>query len=297
MIGRNKIGILPDAVLIQWANGKIEACTPPDSHKFRSHVGWYAEIGQHDEFDRFARDHANRPRISIRHARPGGGVQVVQHWDLGREIRFFPLTKGPVALSVAESVAPSRIHGTADAGIGIRWGHTDTGRSTMALRGYLQVRRASNDSNEAGWMTFLRPVQIVVRSRMSDALLRALIDHIRVCEHADAIIERSKHPDAVSCFEIALPLGPGQETAWGKTAVSYVVPIASLHPADIDKEYLRKIWRPDAVVERALHDWPAVREWAFSFVFGEPRPPLLDGDQVNAPSAATHNGVKQRTAQ
>ncbi|MCS6840004.1 MAG: hypothetical protein NZ701_04415, partial [Roseiflexus sp.] len=65
-IGRNKIRQFTDAMTIQWANGKNEARLTPGSGRFVSHVGWYAEVGRDDEFDRFVY-HAGIPQMEIRH--------------------------------------------------------------------------------------------------------------------------------------------------------------------------------------------------------------------------------------
>jgi len=40
------------------------------------------------------------------------------------------------------------------------------------------------------------------------------------------------------------------------------VPFQSMHPATIDAEYLRGVWRPDAVHAAALRDWASIQLWA-----------------------------------
>ncbi|MDW8147686.1 MAG: hypothetical protein RMJ48_15520 [Roseiflexaceae bacterium] len=268
-IGRNKIRHLVDAITIQWANGKSEARLTPGSGRFVSHVGWYAEVGRDDEFDRFVYQ-AGVPQMEIRHSRQGAAAQIVRHWNLGEQLRFFPVTSGPVATTVAASLSPRNIAATIEAGIGLRWGRGEGERSKMAIRGYMQIRRRS--CSDAGthdeWLLYPRLVQISVRSRMTDELLAALVDHVRVCEIADTLVDRSKHPDVIHCYELALPLGPGQEEQWGKGETTTVMPIASLHPETIDLSYLRSLWRPDQVVEMALRDWPDVQAWAREFSIG-----------------------------
>ncbi len=84
---------------------------------------------------------------------------------------------------------------------------------------------------------------------MTDELLAALVDHVRVCQIADTlVVDRAKHPYVIHCYELALPLGPGQEEFWGKCETTTVMPITSLHPETIDLPYLRTLWRPDLVV-------------------------------------------------
>ena len=41
-----------------------------------------------------------------------------------------------------------------------------------------------------------------------------------------------------------------------------MVPFKSLHPAEIDAEYLRGLWRPDAVHSAAYRDWESIQLWA-----------------------------------
>ena len=55
---------------------------------------------------------------------------------------------------------------------------------------------------------------------------------------------------------------PGSEEEWGKGDTTTVVPFKSTHPATVDAEYLRTVWRPDAVHASALRDWPNIQLWA-----------------------------------
>lgn len=263
-IGRNKIRQLADAMTIQWANGKNEARITPGSGRFVSHVGWYAEVGRDDEFDTFV-ERAGIPQMEIRHPRPGAPAQIVRHWNLGERLRFFPVTSGPVAPTVAASLSQRNIAATIEAGIGLRWGRGEGERSKMAIRGYLQLTIGEANSD---WVVYPRAVQISVRSRMTDELLTALIDHVRVCEIADTLVDRVKHPDVIQCYELALPLGPGKEEQWGKGETTTVLPLASQHPERVDLPYLRSLWRPDQVVDLALHDWPDIQAWAQEFSVG-----------------------------
>jgi hypothetical protein len=278
-IGRNRVRMVQDAMTVQWANGKNEGRLTPGQGRFVSHVGFYAEVGKDHEFDA-AMEAAGISQMEIRHPRQGGPAQVVKHWNLGEQIRLFPITSGPVAPTVAGSLSQRNIAATVEAGIGIRWGRAEGERSKLGIRGYLQV----------GGTLYPRPVQISVRSRMTDELLEALIDHVRVCEQADNLVDRAKHPDVVQLYEMALPLGAGKEEQWGKGETTTVFPLASLHPRDVDQAYLRSLWRPEAVVEMALRDWPDVQAWAQEFSFATPAQPVEEASYHEDPAHTGANG-------
>ncbi|HWQ14691.1 MAG TPA: hypothetical protein VNL77_17975 [Roseiflexaceae bacterium] len=267
-IGRNRVRMVQDAMTIQWANGKNEGRLTPGAGRFVSHVGFYAEVGKDHEFDA-AMEAAGISQMEIRHPRQGGPAQIVRHWNLGEQVRIFPITSGPVAPTVASSLSQRNIAATVEAGIGIRWGRGEGERSKLAIRGYLQIGGAGESKTQTP-VLYPRPVQISVRSRMTDELLAALIDHVRVCEVADGLIDRAKHPDVVQLYELALPLGAGKEEQWGKGETTTVFPLASLHPQSVDLPYLRGLWRPEPVVEMALRDWPDVQAWAQEFSFATP---------------------------
>lgn len=248
MIGRNKIQAVAEAVTLQYANGKSVARQVGGNGRFAAYVGFHIEVGKDNGLDE-ALSAAKLATIEIKHQRQGG-MEVVRHWGLGEEIRLFPVTSGPIAPTVAGSLGRNAA-ATAEAGIGMRWGQGE--RSKMAIRGYLEVLARAG---------YPRLVQLSVRSRMTDVLLSALIDHGRVCEAADSLIDRSRHAEVVTYHEIALPLGPGNEEEWGKGDTTTVVPFKSLHPAVIDADYLRGVWRPDSVQTAALRDWANIQYWA-----------------------------------
>ncbi len=249
MIGRNRIQSTQDVVILQYANGKSLARASLGAGRFAPYVGFHVEAGRDAELDEAMRA-ARVGQIEIKHQRQGG-AEVVRHWGLGEHIRFYPVTSGPVASTVAGSLSGRNRQRTAEAGIGVRWGQGE--RSRLAIRGYLDALARAG---------YLRLVQLSVRSRMTDVLLAALIDHGRVCEAADSLVDRSRHPEEVTYHEIALPLGPGEEEEWGKGETASVVPFRSMHPATIDAEYLRGVWRPDNVHTAALRDWESIQLWA-----------------------------------
>jgi hypothetical protein len=252
MIGRNKVRVVQESATLQYANGKSMARMTPGSGRFTPLVGFHVEAGKDSDLD-MAMQAAKVAQIEIKHQRPGG-AEIIRHWHIGERIAFYPVTSGPIAATVAASLSERNVQATAEAGLGMRWGSGE--RSKMAARGYLDVLvRAGH----------LRLFQLSVRSRMTDVLLNALLDHGRVCEAADHLVDRSKHPDVVNFHEIALPLGPGNEEEWGKGDTATVVPFMSLHPATIDNEYLRGVWRPDTVHAAALRDWESIQAWATEY--------------------------------
>jgi hypothetical protein len=249
MIGRNRIQAVQDAATLQYANGKSMARASVGTGRFTPYVGFHVEVGKDVELDEAMRA-AKVPQIEIKHQRQGG-AEIVRHWGLGESIRFYPVTSGPVAPTVAGSLSGRNGRLSAEAGLGVRWGQGE--RSKLAVRGYLdQLVRVG----------YVRLLQLSVRSRMTDVLLSALLDHGRICEAADDLVDRGKHPEVVTYHEVALPLGPGEEQEWGKGDTATVVPFKSLHPAEIDAEYLRGLWRPDAVHSAAYRDWESIQLWA-----------------------------------
>jgi hypothetical protein len=249
MIGRNKVRSVKEAITLQYANGKSSARLTPGSGRFTPFVGFHVEVGRDSELDA-AMQAAKINQLEIKHQRPGG-AEIVRHWNLGESIKFYPITSGPVAPTVAASLAERNTRATAEAGIGMRWGAGE--RSRMALRGYVDALARTG---------YIRLFQFSVRSRMTDVLLTALLDHGRVCEAADNLIDRSKHPEVVTYHEVALPLGPGNEEEWGKGDTATVVPFLSLHPQEIDAEYFRTVWRPEAVHAAAIREWESIQFWA-----------------------------------
>jgi hypothetical protein len=249
MIGRNKMQAVQEAATLQYANGKSVARQTIGSGRFTPLVGFHIEVGKDADLDEAMRA-AKVAQIEIKHQRQGG-AEIVRHWFIGESVRIYPITSGPIAPTVAGSLSGRSARHTSEAGIGMRWGANE--RSKMAIRGYLDVLVRTG---------YLRLVQLSVRSRMTDILLGALIDHGRVCEAADSLVDRTRHPEVVTYHEIALPLGPADEQEWGKGDTATVVPFKSLHPADVDAEYLRGVWRPDSVHVAAYRDWESIQLWA-----------------------------------
>ena len=260
-IGRNTVRPVLDAPTLQYANGRTVYRATLGTGRFVPLVGFHIECGKDEALDAACRD-AKIPVIEIKHQRQGG-AEIVRHWSFGEIVRLHVITSGPVAPTVAQSLAGDNARLSAEAGIGIKWGQGE--RSKLAVRGYLDALAR---------VGYTGLVQFSTRSRMTDVLLAALIDHGRVCEAADDLIDRAKHPDLVCFHEVALPLGPGQEQEWGKGDTATVIPFESMHPAEIDAEYLRVLWRPDGLHAAALRAWEGIVAWAQGYATEAEEPPF-----------------------
>lgn len=273
MIGRNRVRAVQDALTLQYANGKSLARKPVGTGRFVPYIGFHIEAGRDAEIDEALRQ-ANVAQCEIKHQRPGG-AEVVRHWDFGEQVKFFPVTSGPIAPTVAGSLAGNNARETAEAGLGLRWGTGE--RSKFAMRGFLLPLVQVGT---------LRLVQLSVRSRMTDELLKALLDHGRVCEAADNLIDRTRHPELVTFHEVALPLGSGEEQEWGKGDTATVVPLISRHPRTLDAEYLRSVWRPDAVHAAALREWEGIQVWARDYAAHADEPGAARGHEESSAPAS-----------
>jgi hypothetical protein len=256
--------------IVVYDNGKTLARATLGTGRFIAHVGFRTEVGQHEHLDA-ALAELGVKQIEVKHQREGGS-EIKRHWNLGEQLRFYPLTEGPVAPTITASCHPRAYQSTLAAGLGLRWG--DNEKSKLAVRGYLEILGAAG---------IVEPVQLATRSRMTDRLLAALVDHGRVCEAADAL-----RPDGLSEMvgfaDLALVLGPGEEEEFGKGDTATVSPLRSVHPAEVDATYIKSIWRPNAVAEAAPRHWPEVQAWALAF--GEDPPPSPSHNRPEHESAA-----------
>lgn len=248
---------VPDAVSLQWSNGKSIARPAGSSGRFAPHVGFHVEVGKDAALDATL-DELAWPKIEIKHQRPGG-AEIVQHWDLSPEIELLPLTAGPVASTVGACLANGNARETAEAGIGLHWGRGE--KSKMAVRGFVRSL----------WeIGYRRPVQLGVKSRMTERLLAALLDHTRVATAADTLAREATPGRVVSPAELWLPLGPGEKAEFGRGNTATVIPLASRHPQNLMIDYLRSLWRPGDLWKAALDAWPLVQAWAKEYqVSGE----------------------------
>jgi len=272
MIPRNAPQTVADVPILQWASGRTEARPASGSRfaGFAGFVGFHSEAGKDEALDT-ACQQGGVARIEIRHPRPSGH-QIVTHWAFGEQIRFHPITAGPPATTISGCLRLTEA--TAAAGLGLAWPTGD--KSRLAVRGLILV----SDT----------PVllQLSVKSTMTDYLLSALIDHIRVCETADGLIKREQHPEIVALHELALPFKAGDERSVGKGETTLITPLVSAHPAEPDKAHITNCWRSKATHEAALHAWEGVQAWAAGYGSGE-----TNGDSHLDESAPLAKGVRR----
>ena len=278
MIGRNQPRPnVPDAVILQWANGMTVARDAGSNARFTSFIGFYLEFGKDPALDDLLTA-ARTPQVEIKHRRREGH-EIVRHWSLGETLDLLPITSGPVASTVAASLANGAAAETAAAGIGVRWGRGEGERSKLAIRGFVQSLWATG---------YRRSVQLSTRSRMTDHLLAALLDHSRAAVAADAAVDRTRHPDPVSPAELWLPLGSGAETEFGSHTTATVTPLVSRHPEDLTIEYIRSCWRPADVWESTTAAWAGVQAWAREF--------QITGDDGLSPNASADDAAPDQPA-
>jgi hypothetical protein len=258
-----------DVPIIQYASGRIEARTP-GTPRFTNHVGFHSEYGVDTAFDE-AMAEAGFARIEIRHPRDGREPEIRTHWDLGEKLGVWPLCAGPAADTATKSSMPPYAERTANAGLGLRWEHN---KSKLALRGYLfQLVRKD----------YVFPVQLTVRSRMTDRLLDALHNHLAVCEHADHLVNKEAalardldedtlaqlqqqgHTRAFAFYDLLLPLKVGAEESFGRTICTNVSPLISAHPDELAAAYIQRLWRPASVLEAVSRDWETTVAWAHEY--------------------------------
>jgi len=250
MIPRNTPQQVQDVPILQYASGHTEA-RPQGLGRFSGHTGFHVERGKDAAFDA-ACEQAGIAEIDIRHPRAGAQPEIKRHWSFGESIRFHPITAGPPYRTIAHCL---RTPQTAQAGLGLAWPQGE--KSRLAVRGFIVVGGE------------LRLVQLSVRSTMTDYLLAALLDHVRVCAVADDLIDRAKHPEVVTLHELALPLVAGAETSVGRGETSTVAPLKSGHPEAIDREYVKSCWRSNALHQAALEAWEGILTWAAGYATGE----------------------------
>lgn len=245
--------------LIQYASGHTDYREREGTQRFLKLTGFHSEIGRDGRFDRACHS-AGLQRIEIRHTAGREKSEIKPHWYFGNEISLFPIAGGPVAPTVSASLRNGNRRRSADAGIGVGW--DDSGRSKLAVRGFL-----------GALLPYVEPVQLAVSSRMTDYLMAALVRHLEVAEIADGLVNREKHPEPVGFFELALPLGAASsEAAFGRHATSNVTPLVCLHPAEIDCWYIRTIWRSAIVFAAAVERWGEVQAWAAEYGQGQVPP-------------------------
>jgi hypothetical protein len=190
-----------------------------------------------------------------------------------------PATSTSALLRMKEKAAHS--------GVGIRWPQGE--RALVGVIGYIKPLA------EKGYM---QPFKIGARSLMVNYVLKSLADHTRICQFADSIVDRSKHPDPVELYEIVWKLGPGEQTAFGKESTSLVVPIVSMHPAQPDADYIKTHYLTNEEIKRkAEADFPAIQQWANGFNNGSETTPELEGNGNGTHTSNGNGSGAQKPAQ
>lgn len=250
MIPRSTLTCTTDVPIIQYASGHTKSRTRSGTQTWLPLVGFHSEIGKDDDLDQ-ACHAASLGRIDIRH----GSGEVVPHWFFGETLALYVVSAGPIAASVGASLRNGNRARTASAGIGLRW--EDGGKSRLAVRGYLS----------SGYDGL---VQLSVSSRMTDYLIAALVRHLVVCEIADSLVDRSKHPGVVGFHEILLPLrAAADEVAFGKADTAMVTPLECAHPQEITRDYIKTVWRPASVHVACVEAWESTQAWAAEYAHTE----------------------------
>jgi hypothetical protein len=256
---RNIVHQVAEAPVIQYSSGHSKARTLGTTNPFLAFIGFYSEQGKDGAFDE-ACAAAGLAQIEIRHQRQGGS-EVKRHWSFGETLAIYPLTSGPVAATVAASLANGNRRRTAEAGLGARWGEGE--RSKFALRGVLRLA--------AGYTGI---VQLATRSKMTDRLLGALVAHTQVAEQADGLVNRERHPEPVGPWELLLTLGVGAEESWGKGDTASVAPLQAIIPDEITVGYIRTIYLASEAVRQALGAaWHETVIWAEAYAAGQTEEP------------------------
>jgi hypothetical protein len=243
--------IQSDYPAIGWGNGLMKA-RKNEKARFGEYVGFFVTAGEDHALDK-AMEEAGYSIIEAQHPRQGAEPIIKKHWNLGETLGFLPVTMGTPATTTSALLRMK--DKAAQAGVGIRWPQGE--RALVGIIGYIKPLA------ERGYM---QPFKLGARSLMVDYALKALADHTRVCQFADSIVDRQKHPDPVELYEITWWLGPGEQTAFGKESTSLVVPIVSMHPAQPDASYIKANYLTNEDIKRkAEADFPAIQQWANGF--------------------------------
>jgi len=245
--------------LVQFANGRNE------TDRGDPFTGFYMECGQYAALDDCFTD-VRQPTVRIRHMRGvGEKPEIKQHWDFGKEISFYPITRGPCAMSIYGLLDKERgrdgktnYQRTLESGLAAYWGESKSG---FAFAGYFSPTVE---------LKKFHLVQFSVKSLATDELIQALVRHMNVVGKADSIIDRKRHPEGVRSCELAFPLAVGEDrisrTSKRTSGSTSVFPIVCQHPKidEVDKDYIVSKWALKGIVDAAKKDWDTVLSWSSS---------------------------------
>lgn len=225
--------------LLQWANGKTEARSP--GGRLGPLVGWHIEQGD-PGIDAHCAG-LETPTIEIKHRRQGG-FELKTHWYLGEQVRIAPLTPGPLADTMRGATRVSQRMAD-EAAIVADWPQGE--RSYLALLALAEL----------GGALYGEPVQLLASSTLTDHLLGALLEHMRVCTLADAIVGQEVLP-----WWLLLPLCAGDEFDAGKGDTTTITPPRANHAPTLDRATLNLIKLSSDWRDYADSLLPAAHAWA-----------------------------------
>jgi hypothetical protein len=252
---RNKPTAAEGHPILQWHNGKTTAKAGGAQRFAEGFVGFTVEAGRWDEFDAQAHE-LSIPRVEIKHRRPGGS-EIKTHWDLGDALQVYPLTAGPTRATMFAATRAAQDMAER-AGIVAVWDTDEQGRGYSRLALWVLPTLAG--------LVIPLPLVLTVRSRMTDHLFAALLDHCtRVCDQADALTGGETMP-----WHLALPLVAGPEADFGKGDTTTVTPIASGHQQELTAAGLEVLGLPAELVDLADNLADVAMAWAVDELAAEP---------------------------
>jgi hypothetical protein len=234
--------------ILQWHNGKTTARHAGKPRFAEGFVGFTVEAGRWEAFDRTAVELAV-PKVEIKHRRPGT-FEVKEHWSLGDEMSVYPLTAGPVRATMTIAARTPQ-DSARRAGIVARWDGDKTRLAFWVLPVF-------------GGLVHQAPLILTARSRMTDYLYGALLDHCtRVCDAVEAHLGQSA---SIMPWDIALPLIPDEQREFGKGEQTTVTPLASGHGPSISAEDVQALMLPDGWSDFAAGLAEEAQAWALDEV-------------------------------
>jgi len=261
---------LPEAIiasgsapLLVWHSGSSKA-DQTGKGRFTSYLGWAIEAGKDPILDRACVD-AGYKQMKMQHF---GGDESEQ-WNIGEELRLFPLTAGPCVKSALQYNRGDTLRRLADAGLVAAWPATDydgrKGRSSIAFRGIVPALW------NAGYTGL---VQVGAKGMVTDSLLQALADHAgRARMPVQDALGKTISPPL-----LLLPLVAGADKIVGKEgAQSNVTLIACGHPKTYTVEEAQALLAPEDIEQALDAEWPEVQAWARGAL--EPRTPTVVQDE------------------
>ncbi len=206
--------------LFQWATRWETDLRDSEGEPIRK-SGWVTAKGKSPELDTACRQVGY---TSFLYTHPGSRNKA-EYWHI-KQAHFYILCTG-----VMTSWDMDKDLGTRT---GIAYARVAHGAGDTLLRLVAVVE----DLYDAGFGSLVR---VTASRRMAfGALLPALFDHYRVIDTLDDLKGGGEGKGNTAFYEVSCALGPGAIREFGKEQVTKVVPIASLAPEQIDREYIKQ---------------------------------------------------------